>query len=156
MKIALVLVGLLIASEGFASDLEPYLRDAGFTELHAAAWNNDSKKIAALVRSGMNVNVAANTGITPLHSAAMTGRVEAARTLISLGANLEAREAYGRTPLFLAAQIYLHPRAVLELLLEVGASSTAVDNNGKTPLDAARTDEARSTILTFQSKGKSP
>ncbi len=154
MKIALLLVGLLIASGAFARDLEPYLRDAGFTELHAAAWNNDSQKIVSLVRSGMNVNVAANTGITPLHSAAMEGRVDAVRTLIALGADLEAREEYGRTPLFLAAEIYLHPKAVLELLLRAGASATAVDKNGKTPLYAARTDEARSTLLSFQSGGK--
>jgi len=155
MKIALLLVGFLIASIGFAQELDANLRSVNFNELHAAAWNNDSTKITELARSGMSVNSASDSGITPLHSAVMKGSVEAARTLISLGANLEARDQYGRTPLFVAAEVNPKPKAVLELLLKAGASSTAVDKYGKTSLDAAWTDEARNTLSAFHSNGKS-
>lgn len=156
VKIALALIGVLIASIGFAQELDANLRSVNFNELHAAAWNNDPGKITELVAGGMSVSSASDSGTTPLHSAAMKGSVEAARTLISLGANLEARDKFGRTPLFVAAEVNPHPKAVLELLLKSGASSTAVDKFGKTPLGAAWTDEARDTLSAFQQQTVRP
>jgi len=150
MKSALSVLSLLLASLCCADNLTASLRSAGFSELHEAAWNNDADKIRALVHGGMNVNSASNFGTTPLHSAMIKGHIDAARVLIALGANLEARDEMGRTPLFVTVEVNPRPRAAIELLLDAGASPTALDKFGKTPLQAAWTEEARLALLTYR------
>jgi ankyrin repeat protein len=98
----------------------------------------------------MSVNSPSSAGITPLHSATMKGQIEAARALIELGANLESRDELGRTPLFVTVEVNPHPRATMELLLDVGASATAPNKFDKTPLQAAWTEEARRVLLTYR------
>jgi ankyrin repeat protein len=150
MKYALSFLSLLLTSLCCADTLTSSLRSAGFTELHEAAWNNDSNKIRMLVKNGMNVNSPSDSGTTPLHSATSKGQIEAARALIELGANLEARDEMGRTPLFVTVEVNPHPKAAVELLLDAGASAAAPDKFGKTPLQAAWTEEARLVLLSYR------
>jgi ankyrin repeat protein len=130
----------------WAQVLDDNLRRAGFTEMHAAAWNDDVKAIEAIAKRGVSVNVAAESGITPLHSAAMKGKVRAIKALLALGADIEARDQFGRTPLFIAAEVNPNPASALMELMASGAALGAKDKWGKTPLDAAWTDEARKVL----------
>ena len=155
MRVALGAVVLLYALGGYSQPLSENLRRAGFTDLHAAAWNGDVKKIRELADKGVNVNVASDFGTTPLHSAAMQGQVASIRTLVSLGANLEARDSLGRTPLFVMVEVNQEPRPALEALLDAGADASAKDKFGKTPLEAAWTAEARE-VLSRRRSGPKP
>ena len=83
-----------------------------------------------------------NDGPTPLHDAETP---EAVALLLAAGADIEARATYlgwrqpnGRdmTPLHVAAK--RGNAAVFMALLEAGADPTALDIEGKTPLDHAR------------------
>ena len=133
---------LLAVLDCHAQPLDHNLRSAGFTELHAAAWNGDAGEVRRLVRGGANVNTASDFGTTPLHSAAMKSNVEVIKVLLELGATLEARDSLGRTPLIVAAEVNPQPKSVIETLLSAGASSEAKDKFGKTPRDACWTAEA--------------
>jgi ankyrin repeat protein len=154
VKSTFIIVAVFASVVCFGQALNANLRGAGFTELHAAAWNGDVKRIRALVRDGMQVNVASNFGTTPLHSATMKNQVEAIRALIELGADLEARDSMGRTPLFVTVEVNPNPKPALEALLAAGASPTATDKFGKTPMQVAWTDEARQVLAVWQSKSK--
>jgi len=143
MRVFLLATFLLLSSVCAGQALDDSLRRAGFTELHAAAWNGEIARVERLVKEGVSVNVASLSGTTPLHSASMQGQVESIRTLLSLGAALEARDDMGRTPLFVAVDVNAHPKPVLELLLSFGADPEAKDKFGKTPLEACWTEEAR-------------
>lgn len=138
---------LLVGLGADAQELSENLRQAGFTELHAATWRGDIDQIAKLLRMGTNVNVRSSAGITPLHSAAIANKPESAKLLIAAGADLEAREEMGRTPLFVAVEINSRPTEILELLIQSGANINARDKFGKTPLEAARTDAARNVLI---------
>lgn len=133
-----------------AQELTENLRSAGFTELHAAAWSGDVKRIKKLVASGISPSVASVSGTTPLHSAAIKDKPEAIAALVELGASLEARDNMGRTPLFVAVEVNPRPKAVLLTLLGAGASAVAEDKFGKTPLSSAWTNDAREVLTKWQ------
>ena len=73
-------------------------------------------------------------GNTALHYAAQDGHEEAVGALAEGGADLDKARS-GTTPLMMAAQFGYS--GVVRRLLELGADHTAVDNEGKTALEAA-------------------
>ena len=115
----------------------------GWTPLHLAVNSNRNPAVAAaLIEAGADVHARQNDGPTPLHDA-VTAEVVA--LLLAAGADIEARARYsgryqprGRdmTPLHVAAK--RGNAAVFMALLEAGADPTALDIEGKTPLDHAR------------------
>ncbi len=139
----------------------------GVTPLHeAAAGNRNPAVVTALVRAGAEVNTGrppdaaavpiehAGTFLTeiaianiadpgqasPLHLAARSNRnPPIIETLVALGADLELRDRDGRTPLHLAARSNAH---AFLALLALGADDTAVDDEGLTPWDYAKDNEA--------------
>ena len=143
MRTLLLIAFLSVSGVCAGQALDDNLRRAGFTEMHAAAWDGDAAQVDRLVKNGASVNVSSGFGTTPLHSAAMKGQVESIKTLISLGAALEARDDMGRTPLFVTVEVNAHPKPVLELLLSLGADPEAKNKFGKTPLEACWTEAAR-------------
>jgi len=60
-------------------------------ELIAAARRGDGARVAALVRSGADVNATTASGATPLLEAASNGRADVARMLLEAGADADAR-----------------------------------------------------------------
>ncbi|KPM34218.1 hypothetical protein AK830_g12356 [Neonectria ditissima] len=67
-------------------------------------------------------------GGTILHMAIEGSHVEIIDSLIKAGASLKATDAEGRTPMMVVED----PQVLAKLVLEYGASTTAVDNKGRT------------------------
>ncbi|MDE2874583.1 MAG: ankyrin repeat domain-containing protein [Gemmatimonadota bacterium] len=139
----------------------------GVTPLHvAAAGNRNPAVLTALVRAGIEVDTGrppgaaavpiehAGTFLTeiaianitdpghtsPLHLAATRNPNPAIiETLVALGADLELRDRDGRTALHMAARSNAH---AFLALLALGADDTAVDDEGLTPWDYAKDNEA--------------
>lgn len=134
--------------------------ESGETPLMSALYRGHHDIVAALVDAGAEVDVFAAAalgrsedlrrilddqtvsahsydGWTPLHLAAFFGQLEATRLLLTHGADLHAvsRNSMANTPLH-AATAGRHPEIAL-LLLEYGASGSALDAGGYTPREIA-------------------
>jgi ankyrin repeat protein len=83
---------------------EPAAGERGMTELHYAAYCNDPAAVRDELRQGTPVDIRDNNGWTPLFW------------------SIDMAEAWG------------DPRQVVSILLNAGASATAVDNSGRTVL----------------------
>jgi ankyrin repeat protein len=85
--------------------------------------------------------------IRDLHSACENGDVEAVTELLGKGADPNARDQFGQTPLHIAVDSEIDGMwqtthslecldfAIAKLLVIHGASLTAEDSNGETPID---------------------
>src|SRR5207253_2055287 len=89
-----------------------------------------------LIARGADVNARDTTGATALEQAAWKGEESMIRLLISKGADPKcANPNSGVTPLHAAASRGY--KIVADVLLDAGASATARDKLGATPLDDA-------------------
>ncbi|MEG9862563.1 MAG: ankyrin repeat domain-containing protein [Parvularculales bacterium] len=80
-------------------------------------------------------------GASPLHFAVMVGNTEMIGVLLDHGANIEAPdEMFELTALHLVAGG--STPSVVEILLDRGADATAPDNDGDTPFNYAKSNEA--------------
>ena len=78
--------------------------------------------------------------------------LDAVKLLLSAGFNVNAKNKKGNTPLHIAANF--KPRSgkiclvaeILQVLIDGGAHHDFVNNDSKTPVDMAKTDEARMTL----------
>ena len=102
---------------------------AGRTPLHYAAERGHALVIRAAARAPGALEVADTAGRRALHVAVRTLRPEAVAALVDAGADLDARDADGRTALATAA-VGGAPVALVNLLLEAGASTRIADNEG--------------------------
>ncbi len=76
---------------------------AGLNEdLFEAVKKGDQKKVAALIKKGVDVNVKGKYGSTPLHFAAKRGRIKVMKLLMQNGANVNFKNYRSKTPLDLA------------------------------------------------------
>ncbi len=106
-------------------------------DLLEAARVGEAEAVRALLRAGVDVNVARGDGITSLHLAAERGHAGVARVLLDAGASAGAGTRIGRyTPLHLAARG--GHGDVAALLLKAGADvHAATTNSGATALHLA-------------------
>mmetsp|Transcript_20760 Transcript_20760/g.26860 ORF Transcript_20760/g.26860 Transcript_20760/m.26860 type:complete len:326 (-) Transcript_20760:74-1051(-) len=114
------------------------LDDFGYSAVHLAAQHDHVNIVRYLLSRGAGVDGGPASLCTPLHRAAFAGSLQSARILIDAGANLEKQDLSfndKRTPLHKAVQHV----ALVNLLLERGASVHAVDASGATPLHVAAT-----------------
>ena len=143
------------AASGQISDVEAMLQTGhdlvkcsdlrGWTALHYAAFNGQTKTIPILVAHGAVVDAADKDGATPLHAAATAGYPDAIETLLASGARIDAADHDGDTPLYDAAAAGSVPAA--DTLLKHRAAIEKRGSNGFTPLHSAvfrgNTDVAR-------------
>ncbi len=131
----------------------------GWTPLHLAVDRNRNPAVtAALLEVGADVHARQEDGPTPLHDAATADVVG---LLLEAGADIEARATYlgwrqpnGRnmTPLHVAAK--RGNAAVFMALLDAGADPSALDIEGKTPLDHAREQKALQELEVVKRSGR--
>ncbi|MCL2646664.1 MAG: ankyrin repeat domain-containing protein [Phycisphaerales bacterium] len=116
----------------------------GRTPMHRAAERGCLDIMIWLKEQGADANVSINGGATPMHSAATFGRLDVMKWLKEQGADVNARDRMMNwTPMHQAAGGYGDQVAVMAWLKEQGAEMSPLDKLGKTPLDRARTDEAK-------------
>jgi ankyrin repeat protein len=133
------------ATNGQISDAESVLeaepdlvdcRDSrGWTPLHYAAFNGETKAIQILVAHGAAVNATDKDGAAPLHAAATSGYPDAIELLLESGARIDALDRYGDTPLQDAASA--GSVSATEVLLRHHAAIEKRCSNGFTPLQSA-------------------
>ncbi len=143
----IILVLLFIASPiSYSKELTENLQAAGFTKLHAFAWNGDIKEMERHILDGVSINIASNSGITPLHSAVTEGQLDSVVYLIQKGANIESKDIHGRTPLFLPVEGGDSPKKIIDILVNAGADLSVKNKWGKSLSDAAWHPEAKNAI----------
>lgn len=136
----------------------------GAEPIHYAADTNhwdptaQAETIAYLVAIGADPNALDKSGVASLHRAVRTRSWSAVRALLDGGANARAANKAGSTPLHLAVQTTgrggsgsEHARqqqaAIIELLLERGASPTDKDGQGKSVLEVATSEWVRVLLV---------
>lgn len=130
------------------SSRSPAIRGDQLASFQEALWNQDLKRVAALLAkiSGLanaEVEIGKNpfifaSGERPLHLAAAKGHKELVKLLLSHKADVNSKCFLGGTPLHAAAQN--GSKEVTELLLAHNAEVNAHDSFGYTPLHLAARD----------------
>ena len=124
---------------------------AGSTSLLAAAYDGDAERVAALIKSGADVNETNAFGATPMGEAAKRGDTAVLQLLLSGGANPQSANADGETALMVVARTGNVEAA--QLLLKAGAKVDARENwGGQTALiwAAAQNQPAMIRLLAAQ------
>ena len=118
---------------------------APLPEIIEAAWANDARRIADILRTESVASrappghvlggVAVPAGSTSLHVAVGWGRFNAVGLLLAHGADVHAIDEHGRTPLHVA--VWKGRQAIAWGLLSAGADPATGDKSGLTPMDYA-------------------
>ena len=131
---------------------------AGNTPLIRAAWNGDTAKVEALLKTGADVNASNREGLTALMASTWgkTGRGDAgiAKALIARGANVNAANVYGRTALMEVAGN--GNGEFVSLLLSAGADVNVQTVNGGTALHEAAINGHIEIVRMLLTKGAKP
>ena len=104
----------------------------GADELLQAAYENDLKRVSALVESGADVSKANRYGVTPLSLACQNGNAGMIKVLLDKGADPNTALNGNETVLMTAART--GKLESVELLLAAGAEVNAKERNGQTAL----------------------
>src|SRR5579871_205573 len=121
--------------------------DEGETPLMRAIENNQLETITALLANHADTNLVNSHGDTPLSLAVQSAQNDAERRrycmlLLTHGANIDGVVPHCRTALMNACQ--MHDAPMVRFLLAHGASVTASDNAGCTPLHWAMSGDTNS------------
>lgn len=117
--------------------------DEGRTALHLAAGAGSVACVEALLKEGVNVDVADRSGYRPIHIAAQQDQLAALKVLLSHRADVRVQNSNELTALQLAAQ--LGHTACMRELLGAGADVEA-DGGGWTSLQLAAGRGSKSAI----------
>jgi ankyrin repeat protein len=146
-----VKIAQLLMRHGWRPTGETLLAALGHFQRHGKG-NYD---VAALcLESGVDINEDL-AGRTLLHAFAHQGDIVGTRWLVDHGAKIDARDQGNNTPLHKACERN-STLTIVKLLLERGASLTAVNNNGETALDVATNYEKKSIAAFLKLVGAKP
>ncbi|KAK7868932.1 hypothetical protein R5R35_002572 [Gryllus longicercus] len=107
-----------------------------------AAVKAHADAVQLLLERGAAVNARNAFGFAPLHMAAHNDpSARCVSLLVYGGADVDAANRFGRTPLHYAAEC--GNEAALRALLAAGARRRVNDDEGRAPIDVAKTDAAR-------------
>ncbi|PIK62705.1 NF-kappaB inhibitor-like protein [Apostichopus japonicus] len=122
----------------------------GYTCTHIATFNENFQLLAYLVHLGANISAADDkSGRRPIHYAVELGNLELTTFIVSrLSANVNATTFDLNTPLHVAAGRDLH--RLVYFLLESGASRNAINCEGLTPYQVAKSDIMKSALRTVE------
>ena len=99
-----------------------------------------------MLDGGMPVDSFDGIGLTALQYAAMFNQTDVIYELLQRGADVNKRDRdFGLTALHFSAMF--DNADAIRLLLENGASTTIKDNQGRTPIDFARTVSSEAVLL---------
>ncbi len=141
-----VKIARLLIAHGWQPTVGTVLAALGHFQRHGQG-NYD---VAALcLESGVDINEMAE-GRTLLHAFAHQGDIVGTRWLVDKGAIINVRDLAHNTPLHKACRRN-STVAVVKLLVEHGASLTATNNNGETPLDMAIQNDKKSIVAYLRS-----
>lgn len=138
-------VELLALLHGHAPELLEVADSTGRTPLSWAAERGGLPVLGFLLARGADPGTRDTVGRTPLTYAVVNGHLEAARLLLLRGAPVDAADLFGDTALMLAAD--LGSADMVRLLLAAGADRSLRNQEGRTALDRARTEEVRRLLL---------
>lgn len=117
---------------GASVDLSP----GGTTALHEACESCHPECVKLLLSHGANANAVSDDGVMPLHMCTSPESIECAKHLLQFGAAINGRSLEeDDTPLHVAARNGLPGHT--ELYLRYGATLEKLNDEGKTPLNAA-------------------
>ncbi|KAJ3165914.1 Osteoclast-stimulating factor 1 [Geranomyces variabilis] len=114
--------------------------------LHEAAKRGNLGFTQELLAAGVSINALDKAGNSPLHWACRGGHVAVVQLLLERKPAVNSQNKLGDTPLHLAA--WGGHAAVLSMLLgQPGIDTRLRNNDGKTALELAKTDEAAATLV---------
>lgn len=114
------------------------LQMAGTWMLHSAAATGDVAKLQSLLKANIDANASDESGVSALEKACMSVHPEAVSALLSGGAKVNGISTSASTPLHRAVAVGARGRRIVQVLCDSGASRTAKDRSGRTPVDLAR------------------
>ncbi|KAL2911873.1 Osteoclast-stimulating factor 1 [Polyrhizophydium stewartii] len=115
---------------------------------YEAAKRGNASFVAELLAAGVSVNGLDKAGNAPIHWACRGGHVQVVELLLAKGPALNVQNKLGDTPLHLAA--WGGSAAVVRLLLaQPGIRTDLRNNDGATPVQVAKTDDAAAALLNF-------
>lgn len=117
-------------------DVQVTRAERGRKNIHEAARNGE-----AIVSQDVDARTVLGRE-TPLHLAVLGSHRRTAYELLREGANVDATNKYGQTPLHYATSC-----TIVRLLLNHGASATARDAKGDTPLDTALQNGVEASVI---------
>ena len=110
----------------------------GVEALYQAAGDGKPEKVAALLKSGVDVNGRTRSGSYALNAAAVENDIGVITTLLDHGADPNVRNSQGDTPLICATKYAGGKAPVVDLLVKAGSDLGIRDNSGNTALDYAK------------------
>ena len=147
--------GIIMMETLIANGADPNVRNKwNETPLMSAAWLGYKATAKALIARGADPNAIRDDGWTALHLVAWSGyNKETAEALIAGGAKLNVIEIlyYGATPLHLASR--KGNKDVAEVLIDYGADTNILNNEGQTALEIATIEGQESFVQFLHSKG---
>ena len=118
----------------------------GETLFHFAAEYKNSKPLSYIINKCENLNETDMHGEAPLHRAALKGNVESAKLLLEWGAEVDALSVRHESPLMYACKGKQNID-MIQLLIKHKANINLVNDEGETPLDICRNENASPKII---------
>ena len=118
----------------------------GETLFHVIAEYKDPKPLSYIINKCENLNETDINGETPLHRASRKGNLETAKLLLDWGAKVDTLTLINESPLMYACKGKQNID-LIQLLLKHKANINLVNDEGETPLDICRNENASPKII---------